>query len=196
LRALKPSRYGPLSIGAVLADEVIDLLLLAAHARDVVGEGSLFGLVGERRLEAEQLHELFLVGVVERGALLQEDAEVRVELHIAVGPLGGLLVEELEEALGDDLAQLLEQGLVLHGLARDVQREILAVYDALEETQPLGQQILRRGVDQDLAAVEGHGGLETGEAETLGVFLRDEEQGVDRERGVGREVQAQDCGSS
>jgi hypothetical protein len=54
-----------------------------------------------------------------------------------------------------------------------------------------GSRVFRLGVDEDLAAVEGDALFEAGEAELLGVFLRDEEEGVDRERGVGAEMQAE-----
>ena len=131
------------------------------------------------------------MGEIEGGALLEEDAELRVEVLVGLGAILGLFLEELEEPLRDDLVQLLDQSAILHRLARDVQRQVLAVDDPLEEAEPLGQQVLRLGVDQDLAAVEGNAGFRAGEAELLGVFLRDEEQRVDRERGVGREMQAQ-----
>jgi len=63
--------------------------------------------------------------------------------------------------------------------------------DTLQEPQPLRQEVLGPGVDQDLAAIEGHGGLEPGEAHLLGVVLGDEKERVYGERGVGAKVQAQ-----
>ena len=129
--------------------------------------------------------------VVEGGAFLQENAERGVEFCVCVWPLGGLFFEQFEKTFGDDLVQFLDERFVLHGLARDVQREILAIDHALHEAQPLGEKILRFGVDQHFAAKERNGWLQPGEAQLLGIFLRDEEQGVDRERGVGGEMQAQ-----
>ncbi len=127
---------------------------------------------------------------IHRGALLEENAEFLVEGVESLGPILGFLLEELQEALRDDLAQFLDERLVLHRLARDVQGQVLAVHDALQEPEPLGQELLWFGIDQDLAAVQRHGGFEPGEAEFLGIFLRDEQQRVDGQRGVGAEVQA------
>tara|TARA_B100000787_G_C16058418_1_gene234450 strand:+ start:347 stop:514 length:168 start_codon:yes stop_codon:yes gene_type:complete len=39
----------------------------------------------------------------------------------------------------------------LHGLARDVEWQVLAVYNALKEAHPLGEQRLALGLDEDLA---------------------------------------------
>jgi len=72
-----------------------------------------------------------------------------------------------------------------------VQRKIFAIDDALDRAEPLGEQILRVGLDENFAAVERDAGLGAREAKLFRVFLRDEEQGVDLERGVGVEVQAQ-----
>ena len=165
--------------------------MLGAHAGDVVGERGGLALVGEGGLEAEELGELLLVGVVHGGALFQEDAELGVELVVGVGAGFGFFGEEFEEALRDDLVELLDEGAVLHRLAGDVEREVFAIDDALHEAEPLGEQVLGFGVDEDLAAVEGNGGLEAGHAEFLGVVLGDKEEGVDGERGVGAEVQAE-----
>ena len=126
---------------------------------------------------------------VHRGALLEEDPELFVELVVAIDAVLGFVFEELEEALGDDLVQLIDEGFVLHRLARDVEREIFAINDTLGETQPLGQQILGLGIDHHLAAIERYAGLETGETHLLAVALGNEEQGVDRKRSISREMQ-------
>ncbi len=176
--------------GAGRADEVVDLGLAFLQAGDVVGErGGLAGL-GEGGLVAEEFNEGVLVGPIEGGALLEEHAELGVELVVFLGAVLGLVGEELEEAGGDGLADLLEQGLVLHRLARDVERDVGAVHDALHEAHPVRQQALGRGIDEHLAAIERHGRLGFREAHALRVFRRSEDQRVDRERRVGGEVQA------
>ena len=117
--------------------------------------------------------------VVHRGALFEEDAEFGVELVVGIDAILGFLLEEFEQAFRDNRVQFRDEGFVLHGLARDIEREILAIDDALEETQPLGEQVLGFRVDENFAAVESDGGFEAGEAELFGVILGDEEEGVD-----------------
>ncbi len=177
--------------GAGGAEEEVDFLLVGAHAGDVVGERRGLALFGERGLEAEELNDLVLVGVVEGGAFFQEDAEFVVKLVVGVGAVLGFFGEELDEAFGDNLVQLFDEGAVLHGLARDVERKVFAIDYALEEAEPFGEEVLGFGIDEDLAAVERDGGFEAGHAELLGVVLGNEEEGVDLERSVGREVETQ-----
>ena len=177
--------------GAVEGVEEIDLLLRLGHALHVFGQRGRLALLGERGLVAQELRELFAVREVGGDAFLQEDAELLVEVGVAVGVLLGLLLEELQVALRDDAVELLDERGVLHGLAGDVQREIGGIDDALEEAQPLGEQALGLGVDEDVFAVERDARLHAAEAEALLVLLRREEQGVDGERGVGVEVEAE-----
>ena len=192
---LEASRPESLQIRAGLdripirAHQVIDLLLVGTHPRNIVGKRRRLALVGEGRLEPEELRQLVLVGEVERRALLQEHAELLVELGVRLGPVLRLLVEELEKTLGDDPVQLLDERPVLHRLAGDVEREVLAVDDPLQEAEPLRQQVLWPGVDQDLPAVERHGRLKPGKAHLLRVALGNEEQGVDRDRRIRAEME-------
>jgi hypothetical protein len=53
--------------------------------------------------------------------------------------LRGFFVEELQEAFRDHLVEFLDERFVLHRLARDVERKILAIDDALEKAKPLGK---------------------------------------------------------
>lgn len=165
---------------AVGADKVIDFLLrgvaFASDAREIVGEGGGFAFFGKRGFEAEEFYEGVLVGVVHRGAFLEEDAKFFVKLVVGVGAGSGFFVEEFEEAFGNDFAEFVQEGFVLHGLARDVEREVFAIDNAFEEAEPVGEQVLGFGVDEDFAAVEGDGGFEARHAKFFRVLLGDEEE--------------------
>ena len=60
------------------------------------------------------------MGPIKGGALLQEHAKLGEEPVVALGAGLGLVGEEFQEAGGDGLTDLFQQGLVLHGLAGDV----------------------------------------------------------------------------
>ena len=61
---------------------------------------------------------------------LEEDPEGFPEIVEHFGLFLGLFLECLEEALSDDLVELLDQRAVLHRLAGDVERQVGAIDDA------------------------------------------------------------------
>ena len=130
---------------------------------------------------------MFLVG---DDAFLDEAAELGVETAVFVRIGFGFAVEEFEEALGDDVPEFLDEGAVLHGFAGDIEREVIAIDDAAEEAEPFREEALGVSVDEDAAAVEGDAGFGLAHAPWFGVFLRDEDEGIDDEGGVCVEVQA------
>ena len=169
--------------------DVVDARLARRHAVDVGVEGVQRARAVGGRLEAQQLGDVRLVHLVSADALLEEVPELLDELLVLRRVLARLLVEPLEDALRHDGAQLADERAVLRVLAGDVQREVLAVDRALQEAQPLGEDVLRLRLDEDLPAVQVDGALLAPAAELLGVRLRDVQQRVDHERRVDGVVQ-------
>jgi len=170
-----------------LASDVVDLLLVLLHAGDVVGEGG--GLVtGLGGLEAEQLGKGLAVLGVLVDTQLDVLAEGRVELVELLAVLGDL-VEELEGLLDDVLLDDLHDLVLLQGLTRQVERQVLRVDNTLDEAEPLGDKVGGIVGDEDAADVEldvvlGLLGLEEVEGSALG----DEEDGAELELTLDGEV--------
>ena len=114
--------------------------------------------------EAKQRHQgIFVqVALVPADALLEEHAELRVPRRPCLLRLALRLVREpLDDAPRDDLAEAAYQRRVLRGLARHVQRDVLAVDHAADEPQERGEHVPRvllnqhasLAVERDAAAV-------------------------------------------
>mmetsp|Transcript_48824 Transcript_48824/g.117612 ORF Transcript_48824/g.117612 Transcript_48824/m.117612 type:complete len:241 (-) Transcript_48824:1095-1817(-) len=131
--------------------QVVELLLLRAHPAHVVIKRDEFSRLAAGGLEAEQLCGLLLVGEVGVHPLLDELAELCEELEVLGRVLLCVLAEEAHHPPREDAGELSHEGRVLHGLARDVEWQVLAVYHALKEAHPLGEQCLALGLDEDLA---------------------------------------------
>jgi hypothetical protein len=157
------------------------------HAGDVVGKGGLL-LTGLGGVEAEELGEGSAVLRVLMDTKLDVLAEGRVELVELLTVLGDL-VEELKGLLDNVLADDLHDLVLLEGLTGQVQRQIFRVNNALDEAQPLGDEIGRIFGDEDAADVEldvvlGLLGLEQIERRPLG----NEENGAELELTLNGEV--------
>ena len=79
--------------------------------------------------------------------------------------------------------------VVLERLARDVQRQVLGVDQAVEEPEVLGQQVAAVALDQDPLGAEAQAVLEPAEAEPLEVRRRAVEDRAELDRRVGRQVE-------
>merc|ERR1719311_253016 len=135
-----------------LAGDVVDVLLRLGHARDVVLErGLLVARLG--RVEHEQLRELGAVARVLVDAELDVLAELLVELLEVLRVLLDL-AKELDALLDDVLLDHLEDLVLLERLARDVERQVLRVDDALHEGEPLWDEVLAVVHDEDAADVQ------------------------------------------
>ena len=139
---------------AVGRQQVIDFLLIRGHALDVIGQGRALALSVAERFVAQQFAEASLWVKSVTTPSLMKALILAVKLVVALRLLFGALFQELQEAAGQHLVELLHQRGVLHRLARDVQRQIFAVDDALEKAQPIREKSLGFGLDQDFAAVE------------------------------------------
>merc|ERR1712070_745562 len=135
-----------------LASDVVEVLLRLGHARDVVLEGRLL-VAALGRVEHQQLRELGAVARVLVDAELDVLAELLVKLLEVLGVLLDL-AEELDALLDNVLLDHLEDLVLLQRLARDVERQVLRVDDALDEGEPLGHQLLAVVHDEDAAHVE------------------------------------------
>merc|ERR1719298_126973 len=135
-----------------LAGDVVDVLLRLGHARDVVLERGLL-VAGLGGVEHQQLRELGAVARVLVDAELDVLAELLVELLEVLGVLLDL-GEELDALLDDVLLDHLEDLVLLQRLARDVERQVLRVNDALDEGEPLGDEVLAVVHDEDAAHVQ------------------------------------------
>src|SRR4051812_6219657 len=83
-------------------------------------------------------------------------------------------IEPLEHSLREHLIELLHQSRVLHGFARNVQREVLAIDHPTQEAKPFGEETFRLRLDEYAAAVEMHLHLAARESDKLVVLFRDE----------------------
>ena len=102
---------------------------------------------------AQQLAQLLAVGRVLVDAQLEVLGELLVELGVLVLVLRHL-EEEVEALLDEVLADDLEDLVLLQALARDVERQVLAVHHALDEAQVLRDELLAVVHDEDAAHVE------------------------------------------
>ena len=178
--------------GPVRGKQAVDLLLLGGHPLDVIGQRRELALVEAGGLEPEQLAQPLLVRVIGHHPLLEEPLVFAVEPGVGLRVLLRLLIEEFEELAGQDLVQPLQERGVLHRLAGDVEREILAVDDPLEKAEPFGEEPLGFSLDEYLPAVQVHLGLHPPHAHRFEVPLRHEEQGLDGDRGVRVEMQPEE----
>jgi hypothetical protein len=122
------------------------------HASDVVGErGGLVARLGGA--EAEELGEGRTVLRILVDTELDVLAEGAVELVELLTVLGDL-IEEFERLLDNILLDHLHDLVLLEGLTRQVEGEILRVDDTLDEAEPLGNEIGGIIGDEDTADIE------------------------------------------
>mmetsp|Transcript_4437 Transcript_4437/g.7251 ORF Transcript_4437/g.7251 Transcript_4437/m.7251 type:complete len:256 (-) Transcript_4437:1060-1827(-) len=135
-----------------LAGDVVDVRLLGRHAAHVVVErGHLLARLGG--VVAQELGQLGAVLAVLVDAKLDVLAELLVELAVLLRVFAELADEVdglLDQVLLDDAQDL----VLLQGLARDVQGQILRVHHTLHEGEPLGHQVLAVVHDEHSAHVE------------------------------------------
>ena len=120
-------------------------------ARRTLQRGGLLGGLGGE--EAEELSELAAVLRVLVDTELDVRGEGLAELGKVVLILSNLR-EEVHALLDDVLADDLEDLVLLEGLTRDVERQVLGVDDTLDEVEVLGDEILAVVHDEDTTDVE------------------------------------------
>mmetsp|Transcript_12723 Transcript_12723/g.20591 ORF Transcript_12723/g.20591 Transcript_12723/m.20591 type:complete len:561 (-) Transcript_12723:637-2319(-) len=137
---------------ARLASDVIDLLLVLLHARDVVLERRhLLAALG--RMIAQELGQLGAVLGIFVDAQLDVLAERLVKLGVVVLVLRHL-VHHLQALLHDVLLDHLQDLVLLQHLARNVEGKVLGVHDALHEGQVLRNDVFAVVHDEHAAHVQ------------------------------------------
>jgi len=138
--------------GLAVAGDLVDLLLVLLHARDLLLEGDhlVLALAGLLAHEADQFVAVLRVLV---DAELEVLGELLLELHEVLLVLRDLR-EHLEAALDDVLLDDLEHLVLLEHLARDVEWQVVGVDDALDEAELLRDQFLAVVHDEDAAHLE------------------------------------------
>jgi hypothetical protein len=86
-----------------------------------------------------EVHVIFVVKLQELGVILS-----------------GHLVEEFQDSVGQDTPELADQVAVLQQLSGQIQRNVLAVDNTLDKSQPSGQNLVSLGENQYLLAVQAH----------------------------------------
>merc|ERR1719463_498778 len=134
------------------AGDVVDVLLPLLHAGDVGPErGRLVaGLGGVVAQELGDLAAVVAVLVDAQLEILPEGLVELVEVVLVLGDLGEHLQALLDDVLLDDLKDL----VLLQHLTGDVERKVLGVDDTLDETEPLGDDVLAVVHDEDAAHVQ------------------------------------------
>mmetsp|Transcript_8368 Transcript_8368/g.18980 ORF Transcript_8368/g.18980 Transcript_8368/m.18980 type:complete len:674 (+) Transcript_8368:222-2243(+) len=172
---------------ARLAGDVVDVLLVLLHARDVVLQARHL-LAGLGAVVAQQLRKLGAVLAVLVDSELDVLRERLVELGVVLLVLGNLR-EHLNALLHDVLSDHLKDLVLLQHLARDVEGKVLAVDDALDEREELWDDLLAVVHDEHAAHVQlDVVGLLLAVKEVERRALRHEQDGLELELSLDGEV--------
>ncbi len=99
------------------------------------------------------------------------------------------MVEAVEHALDQRRANLADDAVVLKGLARDVQRQVLGIDQSAEESEVFGHQLAAVALDQHALGAQVQAVLEPGEPQVFEVGRRAIDDRAELDRRVGRQVQ-------
>mmetsp|Transcript_36757 Transcript_36757/g.79203 ORF Transcript_36757/g.79203 Transcript_36757/m.79203 type:complete len:528 (+) Transcript_36757:116-1699(+) len=161
-----------------LAGDVEDVVLSFLHAIHVLLEADLL-ITRLGGVEAQELCNLGAVGGVFMHPELQALAECLVELLVIILLLCNLR-EHLQAFLDKVLLDHSQDLVLLQGLARDVQRKILRIHNALHKVQPFWHELLAVIHDEDAADIQlDVVPLLLGLEEIKGCPARDKKQGTE-----------------
>ena len=141
------------------------------------------------RAEPQQGGEFVAALEVGGDALPQHGAELLVERAVGLRLVLRQLGQVTEHLPRQHPADLAEDGVVLQGLPGDVQRQVAAVDQPVQEPQVLRQQVVAVALDQDAFRAELQPVLRPPEAQQLRVPRRAIQDRLDLQRRVQREVQ-------
>ncbi|MNF73596.1 hypothetical protein D3C84_556020 [compost metagenome] len=141
--------------GIGVGGDVVNLLLAFLHAANVILKRHCLGfaLAGGAG-KAQQLGDLFAVGVILGRALFEHIAELAPELGVLLAVVLGQLVQHGQHPLGAGLAQGGGHLVVLQDLAADVERQIVGVQHPFDEAQVGRHKLLGVIHDEDALHVE------------------------------------------
>ena len=143
----------PKDLLARLAGREEDLLLPLLHALDVLGEGGGFGFA-VRRDERDDAQQSVPVVRVRQQTFLEDLAELSPQGAVVLGTLGLQLLDRGKDLLGQPATDRLDLPVLLQNFAGNVERHVLCVDDALDETQVLGHQLVAVAHDEDAFDVQ------------------------------------------
>ena len=178
----------PLEHAAVLADQVVDLLLVGRHLVDVFIHGNELPGLGVHGFVHGEGGEGVPVLEVLRHPLLEDQPELLEEIHVLVERVLLHLLQRSEDPLDDVLPDAVEYGVLLQDLAGDVEGQVGAVHHALDEAQVGRQQFLAVFHDLDPLHVQPGPDLGIAEHHVEGPLRRDEEQHLEFGQPLGRVV--------
>ena len=164
------------TVGGVTGGEV-DVLLLGGHLVHILLQGDHLLLLGgpEQQQVAQQLGVHAVVGV---GTELDLTAELLPELLVLCAVVGQHGVQLVLDLLFQSVVDQLELVVLLQHLTADVQAQVLAVHDALDEAEVVGQQVGALFHDQHAGSVQGQTLLVLLGVEVVGAVAGHEQQGV------------------
>mmetsp|Transcript_17433 Transcript_17433/g.52657 ORF Transcript_17433/g.52657 Transcript_17433/m.52657 type:complete len:416 (+) Transcript_17433:550-1797(+) len=175
----------------VRAREVVDVFLAILRSGYIFFHGHELTLALLGALEAEELQDVVLVAaevalLVLDNACLQVVGVALEELGVLLGVLLCLLVQEAQDPPGDGHAELLHEPGVLHVLAADIHRHVLAVDNALHPVQPLRDHAVGVLLHEHASGVEGHAYLRIAREDAAWgiVRVRHVEAALDRQRSI------------
>lgn len=156
-----------------LAHEIVDLGLVGLQVGDIVLERAQGIAMG--RGEARQPQQLAAAFPILVEPLLEDRTESGPDLGIGLGIFGGGRLQFADDAGGEAAADLHHLRVVLQHLARQVERQVLAVDDTAHEAQ-IGRQQIGIVGDVDAADIKLHPPLAAGIGEVERRARRNEEQ--------------------
>ncbi len=101
----------------------------------------------------------------------------------------GKVVQPVEDALDERGANPSDDAVILERLARDVQRQVLGIDQAAEESQVLRHQLAALGLDEHPLGAEAQTVLEPCESHALEVGRRAIHDRAELDRRIGRQVE-------
>ena len=140
------------TVGGVTGGEV-DVLLLGGHLVHILLQGDHLLLLGrpEQQQVPQQLGVHAVVGV---STELDLTAELLPELLVLCAVVGQHGVQLVLDLLFQSVVDQLELVVLLQHLTADVQAQVLAVHDALDEAEVVGQQVGALLHDEDAGCVQ------------------------------------------
>ena len=129
--------------GAAVGQHVVDPVLAGLHAGHVVRQRHLVLIARLMRAgESQQRQQLLAIGVVLGHAFLDDLAEFLPELRVLVRIVLRELADHVQRPLGERALHGLDVRILLQQLARDVQRQVAGIQDALDEAQIERKELL------------------------------------------------------
>ena len=164
------------TVGGVAGGEV-DVLLVGGHLLDVLLQRDHLLLLGgvEQQQAPQQLGVHPVVGI---DAELDLAAELLPEVLVLLPVIDQHGVQLVLDLLFQGVVDQLELAVLLQGLAADVQAQVLAVHDALDEAEIVGQQVGALVHDEHARSIEGQALLILLGVKIVGAVRGDKEQGV------------------